>query len=169
MNKKFSTLLVGALLTSSVGAFATSTIRTVGHNIDLRPNETMSVAPTKTITKFENKLYQLSDGNGNVLVQERNLTTGELTMKLVAAADAPINASLWTITAIEDARSGYIFNYVNKETNMPLSIDVAKTLKATAVQATADLASANASVVEGCLENWAWYTTDDNGTTAFPV
>ena len=68
MNKKFSTLLVGALLTSSVGAFATSTIRTVGHNIDLRPNETMSVAPTKTITKFENKLYQLSDGNGNVLV-----------------------------------------------------------------------------------------------------
>ena len=169
MNKKFSTLLVGALLTSSVGAFATSTIRTVGHNIGLRPNETMSVAPTKTITKFENKLYQLSDGAGNVLVQERDLTTGVLTMKLVAAADAPINASLWTIKAIEDARSGYIFNYVNKETNMPLSIDVAKTLVATAVQATADLASANASVVEGCLENWAWYTTDDNGTTAFPV
>ena len=169
MNKKFSTLLVGALLTSSVGAFATSTIRTVGHNIDLRPNETMSVAPTKTITKFENKLYQLSDGNGNVLVQERDLTTGVLTMKLVAATDAPINASLWTIKAIEDARSGYIFNYVNKETNMPLSIDVAKTLKATAVQATADLASANASVVEGCLENWAWYTTDDNGITPFLV
>lgn len=169
MNKKFSTLLVGALLTSSVGAFAVSDIRTVGHNIDLRPNETMSATPAQTITKFENKLYQLRDANDSVLVQVRDLTTGELTMKLVSPENAPINASLWSVTAIPDARSGYIFNYVNKETNMPLGVDVYKTLQAATVQATTDLdaATINPSLVENCLVNWAWYTTNDNGGVAF--
>lgn len=169
MNKKFSTLLVGALLTSSVGAFAASTIRTVGHNIDLRPNETVSATPTQTITKFENKLYQLRDANDSVLVQVRDLTTGVLTMKLVSPENAPINASLWKVTVTPDGNSGYVFNYVNKETNMPLAVDVYKTLKANAVQTTTDLDAVTipASVVEGCLENWAWYTTNNNGTTAF--
>lgn len=172
MNKKFSTLLVGALLASSTGVFAASTVRTVGHNVGLRPAETMSEdGQANTIAKFENKLYQLSDGAGNVLVQERNLTTGVLTMKMVAVATAPINASLWSIEVKPDANSGYIFNYVNKETGMPLAIDVAKAIAPATVKTTAELTSdaTPASVVEGCLDNWAWYTTNDNGATKFPA
>ena len=48
MNKKFSTLLVGALLTTSLGAFAQGTTSVhadkneIGHGITLRPTATAS-------------------------------------------------------------------------------------------------------------------------------
>lgn len=166
MNKKFSTLLVGALLASSVGAFAQTVVGTavnqVGHNVALRPTATASgVTLTNTVSTInETVLYQLTDGNGNVLIQDRNYTTGELTLKLVPVAQAPINASLWTIKANDDANSGKHFVYVNKETGFELAIDLAKAVVATAPLAQADVDGLTATVVEGCQTTWAWYATD---------
>lgn len=165
MNKKFSTLLVSALLTSSVGAFAQTTVGTqinnVGHNIALRPTATASETATKNVSSIvASVLYQLSDGEGNVLIQDRNYTTGELTLKLVPIATAPINASLWTIKASDDANSGKNFVYVNKETGFELAIDLVKAAPATAVLAQTDVNNLTTTPVEGCQSTWAWYNSD---------
>lgn len=166
MNKKFSTLLVGALLASSVGAFAQTVVgpqvNQVGHDIALRPTATASgTTLTNTVSTInESVLYQLTDGNGNVLIQDRNYTTGVLTLKLVPVADAPINASLWTIKANDDANSGKHFVYVNKETGFELAIDLAKAVVATAPLAQVDVDGLTGTTVEGCQTTWAWYATD---------
>ena len=125
MNKKFSTLLVGALLTTSLGAFAQGTTdvhinkNEIGHGITLRPTATASAAVGSDITRFDaDKLYQLTDADGKVLIQTRNYTTGELNMKLVEVANAPINASLWSVKVNDDNASGISFTLINKETNL---------------------------------------------------
>lgn len=176
MNKKFSTLLVGALLTTSLGAFAqgTTTVHTdrneIGHGITLRPTATASADTLSSISRFEaNKLYQLADEDGKVLIQTRNYTTGELNLKLVEEAEAPINASLWSVKVNDDNASGISFTLVNKETNLEL---VYSHLKATffadptetSVIPALDLPS---TILEGCLTEWTWYTTDNQRTTPF--
>ena len=129
MNKKFSTLFVGALLTTSLGAFAQGTtavhtnVNEIGHGIELRPTATASAETGDGVNRFDtNKLYQLTDADadGKVLIQTRNYTTGELNLKLVAVEDAPINASLWSIKVKGDLTSGYSYTFVNKETNLEL-------------------------------------------------
>lgn len=113
MNKKFSTLLVGALLTSSVGAFAQTTVGTqvnkVGNDIKLRPTATASAAVGDDVMNFEGVMYyQLANEDGSkVLIQSRDYKTGELTLKFVEPSAAPINASLWKITVTGDDVSGF--------------------------------------------------------------
>ena len=112
MNKKFSTLFVGALLTTSLGAFAQGTtavhtnVNEIGHGIELRPTATASAEIGDGVNRFDaDKLYQLTDAAGQVLIQTRNYTTGELNLQLVDVEDAPINASLWSIKVTSDNAS----------------------------------------------------------------
>ena len=172
MNKKFSTLLVGALLASSVGAFAETTVHvgenTVGNDIKLRPTATASAAIGAAVANFKGaQYYQLAEASGKVLIQSRDYNTGKLSLKFVTATDAPINASLWKIDVTGDKISGYSFTYTNLETGFPISYDAEKALKFDASTFTADLAAADVSTLEGCVTNWTWYNTDDNGATDF--
>ena len=173
MNKKFSTLLVGALLTSSVGVFAQTTVHTgentVGNEIKLRPTATASAAVGDDVANFKGaQYYQLANATGDkVLIQSRDYTTGKLTLKFVEVANAPINASLWKISVTGDKISGYSFTYTNQETGFPISFDAEKALKFDAATFTADLLAADLSTLEGCVTDWTWYNTDDNGATDF--
>ena len=173
MNKKFSTLLVGALLTTSLGAFAqgTTAVHTnkneIGHGITLRPTATASAAVGSDITRFDaDKLYQLTDADGKVLIQTRNYTTGELNMKLVEVANAPINASLWSVKVNDDNASGISFTLINKETNLEL---VYSHVNATLFDVATETSNQDlpTSILEGCLTDWTWYTTDNQGNTPF--
>ena len=172
MNKKFSTLLVGALLTSSVGAFAQTTVGTqvnkVGNDIKLRPTATASAAVGDDVMNFEGVMYyQLANEDGSkVLIQSRDYKTGELTLKFVEPSAAPINASLWKITVTGDDVSGFSFVYTNRETDFPITFDAAKAVK---FDADFDATKLVPSILEGCVENWNWYKTDDNGAEAFDV
>ena len=170
MNKKFSTLLVGALLTTSLGAFAqsgTTAVTTdldarnkIGHGITLRPTTTASAAIGNGVNHFDaDKLYQLADASGKVLIQTRNYTTGELNLKLVSVATAPINASLWSVKVKGDLSSGYSYTFVNKETNLELVYAHVNATKFDAPTETSSTAAAT-SILEGCLTDWTWYTTD---------
>ncbi|WP_075556226.1 DUF6383 domain-containing protein [Parabacteroides timonensis] len=170
MNKKFSTLLVGALLTTSLGAFAQGTTHVhtdenkIGHGITLRPTATASAAIGAGINHFDaDKLYQLTDADGKVLIQTRNYRTGELNLKLVNVADAPINASLWSIKVTNDNVSGVSYTMTNKETNLELVYaHVNATLfNEPTVTSTTNL---DASILEGCLTNWTWYSTISQNT-----
>ncbi len=172
MNKKFSTLLVGALLTSSVGTFAQTTVHTnlntVGNDIKLRPTATASAAVGADVTNFKGaQYYQLANASDQVLIQSRDYTTGKLSLKFVNAANAPINSSLWKIDVTGDKISGYSFTYTNLETGFPISYDAKKALAFDAATYVADLAAAPASTLEGCVSNWTWYNTDDNGDIDF--
>ena len=175
MNKKFSTLLVGALLTTSLGAFAqgTTAVHTgtneIGHGITLRPTATASAAVGSDITRFDaDKLYQLTDADGKVLIQTRNYTTGELNMKLVEVANAPINASLWSVKVNDDNASGISFTLINKETNLEL---VYSHINATLFEVATKTSDQDlpTSILEGCLTDWTWYTTDNQGNTPFAL
>ena len=173
MNKKFSTLLVGALLTTSLGAFAqgTTDVHTnkneIGHGITLRPTATASAAVGSDITRFDaDKLYQLTDADGKVLIQTRNYTTGELNMKLVEVANAPINASLWSVKVNDDNASGISFTLINKETNLELVYSHVNATLFNVATKTSDQ-TLPTSILEGCLTDWTWYTTDNQGNTPF--
>ena len=170
MNKKFSTLFVGALLTTSLGAFAQGTTKVhtdpneIGHGITLRPTATASAETGDGVNRFDtNKLYQLTDADadGKVLIQTRNYTTGELNLQLVDVEKAPINASLWSIKVKGDLTSGYSYTFVNKETNLELVYAHvnAAAFDGDAPKKTSDTDEAT-SILEGCLTDWSWYTTD---------
>ena len=173
MNKKFSTLFVGALLTTSLGAFAQGTTEVhtdkneIGHGITLRPTATASAAVGSDITRFDaDKLYQLTDEDGKVLIQTRNYRTGELNMKLVEVAEAPINASLWSVKVNDDNASGISFTLVNKETNLELVYSHVNATLFDVATKTSDQGLPT-SILEGCLTDWTWYTTDNQGNTPF--
>ncbi|WP_288205577.1 DUF6383 domain-containing protein [uncultured Parabacteroides sp.] len=171
MNKKFSTLLVGALLTTSLGAFAQGTTRVhtdenkIGHGITLRPTATASAAIGAGINHFDaDKLYQLTDADGKVLIQTRNYQTGELNLKLVNVAEAPINASLWSIKVTSDNVSGVSYTMTNKETNLELVYAHVNAIKFDAPTVTSGDNDNAASILEGCLTNWTWYSTISQNT-----
>ena len=171
MNKKFSTLLVGALLTTSLGAFAqgTTTVHTntneIGHGITLRPTATASATIGAGVNHFDaDKLYQLADADGKVLIQTRNYQTGELNLKLVPVANAPINASLWSIKVTSDNVSGVSYTMTNKETNLELVYAHVNATKFDAPTVTSTGYSTTFSILEGCLTNWTWYSTISQNT-----
>ncbi|MDD4514959.1 DUF6383 domain-containing protein [Massilibacteroides sp.] len=109
-----------------------------------------------------------SPESNQVLIQER-LTTGQIILKVVEAEDAPINASLWKVVSADDSFSGKNFTLINKETNLPIVIDLGKTVKANDnIDVDDVVVGKKATVLEGCLENWAWYTTEaTDGTFDF--
>ncbi|MCD8193456.1 MAG: hypothetical protein LUD74_02695, partial [Tannerellaceae bacterium] len=176
MNKRFSTFLTGALFAAVVGVSAQP--RTIGHDEVLRPVDVMSASLTTpsgyynystAVNKLQdNLLYQLTDGS-RILVQERNVTTGQLTLRLVEPSQAAINTSLWTIQGADGTYvRGDYFNFKNQETGVNLIVNPANAVDA---QGNVSYSAANdvATIVDGCLEDWSWYASNDNGATAFDV
>ena len=133
MNKKFSTL-VGCLALgtafSAVGQVnfpvsdAYTQVTPCATGLTYRSFGTKSASTLGSgVNKIEaNKWYQLRvDGEEGekVLIQERNFKTGEVTLRIVDAKDAPLNYSLWQISYNKsDGQTGGKFTFKNKETGL---------------------------------------------------
>lgn len=96
-----------------------------------------------------------------VLVQHRNESTGELSLKVLKSKDAPLNASLWKIKYDADGNSGKNFTLINKETGLSILIDPAKTVKGLEnLDVKSVVAEESATVLQGCENKWSWYSTE---------
>ena len=157
MSKTITSLIAGLLLSASVSTHVYAQ-NAGGHNITYRPTDVRSSSEVdKNVNHFEaDKWYQLVDEDGNLLVQYRefNYGTNGLVLRLVDPSDARINYSLWSIKAYDDGRSGKNFVFVNKETNMELEYGHVKAYTKD------EISYGSRSYIGGCVQNWAWYTTD---------
>ena len=172
MNKKFSTLMAGALLATGV---VSAQIPSAGAFPFRTQNTKVTVATAGASIKAiesDNKWYQLTDGAEDapkVLIQERVAATNELILKMVPLVDAtskvgaPLNSSLWKITVKKYATSASkVYTYTNKETGLELVLDDTQAFDAKKVDA--DFEDVKTSLLNGCNNEWAWYTTEVQST-----
>ena len=188
MNKKFSTLVVGAMLCSAVGASAqiqnsvSANVpdnfgydwKTLSHFVMA---DTLHKAPTYPFDVTEikdytagNILYQLSNTAGDsVLVQLRDKETGALYLKMDSISKAPLNYSFWRVKVdAADGVSGAKFTFTNAETGVDLIFDDQTTNSNVLASATANLSVANAdsTILNGCQNKWQWYNSATNNGAA---
>ena len=174
MNKKFSTLMAGLLVASTVGVNAESLNPSRAY--EFRAADVQAAVPFKTVKKIDpNKWYQLrtTEFYGNealrmpgrpysgseVLVHYRDLFTGEVYLRAVPAEEAPLVPSLWRLEYKADGVGGGVWTFINKETGVELTYDPA-------FANTKDkLNSRSALMVRSCPVNWEWYNTDEQNLT----
>ena len=188
MNKKFSTL-VGCLALgtafSAVGQVnfpvsdAYTQVTPCATGLTYRSFGTKSASTLGSeVNKIEaNKWYQLRvDGEEGekVLIQERNFKTGEVTLRIVDAKDAPLNYSLWQISYNKsDGQTGGKFTFKNKETGLGIVFDheTAYTIDEFGTNVVELGAGEKISILEGCNTEWSWFSSnkDNNNTLANKV
>ena len=188
MNKKFSTL-VGCLALgtafSAVGQVnfpvsdAYTQVTPCATGLTYRSFGTKSASTLGSeVNKIEaNKWYQLRvDGEEGekVLIQERNFKTGEVTLRIVDAKDAPLNYSLWQISYNKsDGQTGGKFTFKNKETGLGIVFDheTAYTIDDFGTNVVELGAGEKISILEGCNTEWSWFSSnkDNNNTLANKV
>lgn len=188
MNKKFSTLVVGAMLCSAVGASAqiqNSVSANVPDNFGYEWKtlshfvmaDTLHKAPAYPFDVTEikdytagNILYQLSNAAGDsVLVQLRDKETGALYLKMDSISKAPLNYSLWRVKVdAADGVSGAKFTFTNAETGVDLIFDDQTGNSNVLASATANLSVANedSTILNGCQNKWQWYNSATNNGAA---
>ena len=170
MNKKFSTLMAGLLVASTVGVNAESLNPSRAY--EFRAADVQAAVPFKTVKKIDpNKWYQLrtTEFYGNealrmpgrpysgseVLVHYRDLFTGEVYLRAVPAEEAPLVPSLWRLEYKADGVGGGVWTFINKETGVELTYDP------TFANTKDKLNSRSALMVRSCTVNWEWYNTDE--------
>lgn len=188
MNKKFSTLVVGAMLCSAVGASAqiqNSVSANVPDNFGYEWKtlshfvmaDTLHKAPAYPFDVTEikdytagNILYQLSNAAGDsVLVQLRDKETGALYLKMDSISKAPLNYSLWRVKVdAADGVSGAKFTFTNAETGVDLIFDDQTDNSNVLASATANLSVADkdSTILNGCQNKWQWYNSATNNGAA---
>ncbi len=182
MDKKFSTLMAGLMLATSMGITAQNDHSGLGE-IPYRSELVKSAVTSfhcNGVTEIDSeKWYQLvvSDGavepvsrkgdqgqvgaNATVLTMERDYATGELRLEVKTIEDATLTHSLWKIKYEKDAVSGKKFTFVNKETGYALTFDHTNAVNLNgAADAEAVVTSEDATILNGCNDVWEWYTTD---------
>ena len=135
MNKKFSTLMAAALLAGSFSVVAQNAHDGKGE-ITYRSQFVKSASLDQGlfgVNKIESdKWYQLvvnadSDMKANkqtmVLTQERDYATGRLYLAVKPIQDATLTHSLWKIVYNPQAVNGNTWQFINKETGMPLTFN----------------------------------------------
>ena len=135
MNKKFSTLMAAALLAGSFSVVAQNAHNDNGE-ITYRSQFVKSASLDQGlfgVNKIESdKWYQLvvnakSDMKANkqtmVLTQERDYATGRLYLAVKPIQDATLTHSLWKIVYNPQAVNGNTWQFINKETGMPLTFN----------------------------------------------
>ena len=135
MNKKFSTLMAAALLAGSFSVVAQNAHNDNGE-ITYRSQFVKSASLDQGlfgVNKIESgKYYQLvvnanSDMKANkqtmVLTQERDYATGRLYLAVKPIQDATLTHSLWKIVYNPQAVNGNTWQFINKETGMPLTFN----------------------------------------------
>ena len=180
MNKKFSTLVAGLFLagTLPVGAMTHHTSNgEVPYRTDLVKSAVFSYHCNGVNSIDDTKWYQLvvsEEGDGKnengrvdgvganmtVLTMERDYTTGNLTLTVKKIEDAALTHSLWKITTVRDnVNSRDLFAYENMETGYKLTFDEFNALDLNGnLNATVAVKSVDATVLNGCTDNWRWYT-----------
>ena len=179
MNKKFSTL-VGCLAfgtafsaVAQVSNFPVSNaygqVTPCATGLTYRSFGTKSNATLGSeVNKIEaDKWYQLRVGEGKnqVLIQERDFKTGEVTLRIVDADKAPLNYSLWQISYDKkDGATGGKFTFKNKETGLGIIFDHKTAYGKDKIATTATSADLKASILEGCNVEWSWFSSNVDNT-----
>ena len=112
-----------------------------------------------------------------VLTAERDYSTGKIYLTAQKITNATLTHSLWKITPVGQPGNGRRFVYENLETGYKLTFDHSNAL----LQNPDRSASAEDIVrtdkmnqgwtyekdglMDGCTDEWAWYTTEDNGAS----
>lgn len=179
MNKKFSTL-VGCLAfgtafsaVAQVSNFPVSNaygqVTPCATGLTYRSFGTNSNAALGSeVNKIEaDKWYQLRVGKekNQVLIQERDFKTGEVTLRIVDAEEAPLNYSLWQISYDKkDGATGGKFTFKNKETGLGIIFDHKTAYGKDKIATTATSADLEASILEGCNVEWSWFSSNVDNT-----
>ena len=179
MNKKFSTL-VGCLAfgtafsaVAQVSNFPVSDaygqVTPCATGLTYRSFGTKSNATLGSeVNKIEaDKWYQLRVGEekNQVLIQERDFKTGEVTLRIVDADKAPLNYSLWQISYDKkDGATGGKFTFKNKETGLGIIFDHKTAYGKDKIATTATSADLEASILEGCNVEWSWFSSNVDNT-----
>lgn len=137
MNKKFSTLVAGLLLATTVGTVSAVTV-----------DKGVNSGYPRTVAKaIDGKFYQLSNGY-EVLVMEKT-TNGTYVLKFVAYDKAELAKTLWEIKATDSKdEKGLAFQFYNVSTGLPISVDVSKANKVGSASTVAEMAKGTSS--------WSW-------------
>ena len=118
MNKKFSTLVAGALLATTVGAVSAQDVA----------NYSKSAAPStlETVTKVtDGRVYQLSDGYKVLVMKKVSDGNGGYRFELgfVPYYEATVGESLWYVKQEKsNNENGIAFQFVNLAYNYPISL-----------------------------------------------
>lgn len=178
MNKKFSTL-VGCLAFGTAFSAVAQVNFPVGDayeqvtpcatGLTYRSFGTESNANLGSeVNKIEaDKWYQLRVGEekNQVLIQERDFKTGEVTLRIVDADKAPLNYSLWQISYDKkDGATGGKFTFKNKETGLGIIFDHKTAYGKDKIATTATSADLEASILEGCNVEWSWFSSNVDNT-----
>ena len=129
-----------------------------------------------------------TDGGTYVLVAERDYSTGKIYLTAQEISKATLTHSLWKIKVTDRSANGRVYKYVNKETGFELAFDHTNALQRVGgnyvipTDADKDYETdtykknaanygwtyENKGLTDGCIDNWAWYTTEDNGKAELP-
>ena len=134
--------------------------------------------------KPESLGLEKGDANTYVLVAERDYSTGKIYLTAQEISKATLTHSLWKIKVTDRSANGRVYTYVNKETGFELAFDHTNALQRVegnyVIPTKDDKTEGNdkykknaanygwtyedKGLTDGCIDNWAWYTTEDNGT-----
>ena len=187
MNKKFSTLMTGALLVGSITVASAQHANKSDWEVPFRTQDVTAAKldqdAVAKINKFEaGKYYQLvvnekaakegEEASLKVLVQDRDYTTGKLYLKVVAINEAEksgakLTSSLWKIDVQDDASNGVNFKFVNKETGYPLTFDHTNAIVGGTLTSESVKTGATKTLVDGCIDRWTWYNIAEKTTGTF--
>ena len=177
MNKKVLTLSAALLLAGSLTAVAQVNVNGA---VTYRSEVVKSAITDKTVATPDGKAtledvtsinqeyyYQLQVKNSTigdattnqyVLVAERNYETGQVYVFAQKAEDAILSHSLWKIKVTDRSANGRVYTFVNKETGYELAYDHDKAYVGGDTHFVAEVGAES----NGCISNWAWYTTESD-------
>jgi len=186
MNKKVLTLCAGFMLAGSLTAAAQVCLNDGEVPYRSRVVKSAMLDATLNEVKAINQEYYyqlqvnpaslgLSDGEF-VLTAERDYSTGKIYLTAQKSTNATLTHSLWKITVKDRTANGRVFVFVNKETGFELSFDHMNALQrdadgnitfgsVTKKNANTDWKYGKDGLMDGCIYNWAWYTTDKQTAT----
>ncbi len=124
------------------------------YQLRVDPNVVANVDPSRPNT------------DGYFLTAERDYSTGKVYLTVKRDLDAILTHSLWQIKVTNRSANGRVYTFVNKETGYELAYDHTKavTLEGNGKEVTT-LDYAHDAELSGCINHWAWYTTDQDTKT----
>ena len=174
MNKKVLTLSAALLLAGSLTAVAQVNVNgAVTYRSEVVKSaitdSVVGTANLENVTSINQEYYyQLkvkpesiglkTTDDPYVLVAERNYETGQVYVFAQKATDAILSHSLWKIKVTDRSANGRVYTFVNKETGYELAYDHDKAFVVGDTHFVAEVGAES----NGCISNWAWYTTESD-------
>ncbi len=105
--------------------------------------------------------------SGYVLVAERDYSTGKVYLTAKPVTEATLTHSLWQIKVTDRPGNGRVYTFYNKETGYELAFDHTTALTLDGKGRAAEYSDEKfnyeeGGAMDGCITNWAWYTTDQD-------